>query len=272
MASLRFRAIWISDIHLGTRSCKAEFLLDFLKHTESKYLYLVGDIVDFWALKGGWHWPRAHNEVVQTFMEKASRGTKVVLVPGNHDEWFRAYFGFLFGGIEVNDEAIHTTTDGRKLLVIHGDEFDAIVTHSRWLAVLGSWLYDVLLYANRYVNAIRRRLGFPYWSLAAYLKHKTKSAVSFISNFEQALVQAARDRGVDGVVCGHIHKAEIRDFDGVRYCNDGDWVESCTALVEREDGTLALIHWADESVTLLDEAEAFPATSPQPVMARARAA
>jgi UDP-2,3-diacylglucosamine pyrophosphatase LpxH len=272
MQPLRFRAIWISDIHLGTRSCKAEYLLDFLQHTQSQHLYLVGDIVDFWNLKNGWHWPRAHNQVIQTFMEKASRGTEVVFVPGNHDEWFRDYLGFFFGGIKVQDEAVHETADGRKLLVIHGDEFDAIVTHSKWLALLGSWIYDVLLYANRYVNGIRRRFGFPYWSLAAYLKHKTKSAVNFISNFEQALVQAACERGVDGVVCGHIHKAEIRDIGGLRYCNDGDWVESCTALVEHEDGTLALVHWADESVYLLDETRTLPALTPLPVAAKARIA
>lgn len=253
MQRLRFRSIWISDIHLGTRACKAEFLLDFLQHTESRYLYLAGDIVDFWNLKNGWHWPSTHNRVVQTFMEKATRGTEVIFVPGNHDEWFRDYLGFQFGSVKVVKDAIHETADGRRLLVIHGDEFDQVVLHSKWLAVLGSWIYDVLLCANRWVNFVRRKLGFPYWSLAAYLKHKTKGAVNFISNFEQALVHEAHKRNVHGVVCGHIHKAEIASYDGMLYCNDGDWVESCTALVEHLDGSLAIIHWADESVYLLDE-------------------
>jgi UDP-2,3-diacylglucosamine pyrophosphatase LpxH len=189
-------------------------------------------------------------------------------VPGNHDEWFRDYFGFFFGGVKVVKDALHQTADGRKLLIIHGDEFDSVVKHSKWLAHVGSWVYDVLLYANRWVNWARRRLGFPYWSLAAYLKHKTKSAVNFISNFERALATEARRRGADGVVCGHIHKAEMQDFDGILYCNDGDWVESCTALVEREDGTLAIVHWADESVLLLDEAGGVPNALPTPIPLR----
>jgi UDP-2,3-diacylglucosamine pyrophosphatase LpxH len=255
MKPLRFKAIWISDVHLGTRACKAEYLLDFLQHTESEQLYLVGDIIDFWNLKNGWYWPKLHQQVVQTAMEKASRGTEVVFVPGNHDEVFRDHIGRIFGGVRVEKDVIHETADGRKLLVIHGDEFDAIVMHSKWLAILGSWVYDFLLYANRWVNAFRRRLGFPYWSLAAYLKHKVKNAVNFISNFEKAVVHEARRRGVDGVVCGHIHKATIEEYDGILYCNDGDWVESCTALVERHDGSLAIVHWADESVYLLEETE-----------------
>jgi UDP-2,3-diacylglucosamine pyrophosphatase LpxH len=250
---LRFRSIWISDVHLGTRSCKAEFLLDFLRHTESRHLYLVGDMIDFWALRNGWYFPALHNQIVQTVMQKASRDTGVVFVPGNHDEVFRDHIGRVFGGVRVESAPIHRTADGRRLLVMHGDEFDQVVLHSPWLAHLGSWIYDLLLYANRWVNLVRRKLGFPYWSLAAYLKHKAKSAVNFISNFEQALVREARVRGVDGVVCGHIHKATIESFDGVLYCNDGDWVESCTALVEHHDGRLAIIHWADESTYLLEE-------------------
>jgi UDP-2,3-diacylglucosamine pyrophosphatase LpxH len=263
MQPLRFRAIWISDVHLGTRSCKAEYLLDFLRHTKCERLYLVGDIVDFWSLKNGWHWPPLHNRVVQAFMDKAAKGTQVIYVPGNHDEWFRDYPGFFFGGVQIAPHAIHDTADGRRLLVLHGDEFDSIVRHSKWLAHVGSWLYDALLYANRWVNSVRRRLNFPYWSLAAYLKQKTKSAVNFISNFERALVTEARRHGVDGVVCGHIHKAAIEEHDGLLYCNDGDWVESCTALVEHLDGRLAVIHWADESVYLLDESN--PVATPAPV-------
>ncbi|MBI3899828.1 MAG: UDP-2,3-diacylglucosamine diphosphatase [Gammaproteobacteria bacterium] len=255
MEPLRFRSIWISDVHLGTRACKAEYLLDFLQHTDSTRLYLVGDIVDFWNLKGGWYWPRLHNQVIQTAMEKASRGTEVTYVPGNHDELFRDHIGRAFGGIRVVKDVIHETADGRKLLVIHGDEFDAIVVNSKWLALLGSWMYDVLLSANRWVNWVRRRCGFPYWSLAAFLKHKVKNAVNFISHFEQALVHEAKRRQVDGVICGHIHKATLEDYGDILYGNCGDWVESCTALVERLDGSLAIVHWADESVYLLEETD-----------------
>ncbi len=255
MKPLRFRTIWISDVHLGTKSCKAQYLLDFLNHTESRHLYLAGDIIDFWNLKNGWYWPSLHNQVIQSVMEKASKGTRVVYVPGNHDEVFREHIGRIFGGVHVAADVVHQTADGRRLLVIHGDEFDTIVKHSKWLAILGSGIYDVLLYLNRWVNFFRRRFGFGYWSLAAYLKQKTKSAVNFISSFEQALVHEARRRGVDGIVCGHIHKATIESYDNMLYCNDGDWVESCTALVEHEDGSLAVIHWADESVYLLEETQ-----------------
>lgn len=253
MEALRFRSIWISDVHLGTRSCKAEYLLDFLRHTESKHLFLVGDVIDIWNLKSGWYWPPMHNQVIQTVMEKAARGTKVTFVPGNHDELFRDHIGRVFGGIRVVADAIHETADGRRLLIMHGDEFDNIVKYSKWLAIIGGWIYEALLQANRAVNLVRRKLGFPYWSLAAYLKHKVKNAVNFISHFEQVLVHEARKRDVDGVVCGHIHKATIEEYDGVLYCNDGDWVESCTALVEHHDGSLAIVHWADESLYLLEE-------------------
>lgn len=266
MQPLQFRSIWISDTHLGTRTCKAEYLLDFLKHTESKNLYLIGDIIDFWSLKNGWYWPKLHNQVIQTIMEKAAKDTEVIYVPGNHDEWFRDYLGLLFGGVRITADPVHTTADGRRFLIIHGDEFDSVVKHSRWLAVLGSGAYDFLLYANRWVNYFRRKLGFPYWSLAAYLKHKVKNAVNFISNFEQALAHEARKRGVDGVICGHIHRATIENMNGIVYCNDGDWVESCTALVERHDGSLAILHWADESVFFLDENDRS-ASGPVPVPA-----
>jgi UDP-2,3-diacylglucosamine pyrophosphatase LpxH len=242
-------------VHLGTRSCKAEYLLDFLRHTESRQLYLVGDVIDIWSLKNGWYFPALHNQVVQTVMHKASRGTDVLFVPGNHDEIFRDHIGRVFGGVRVVAQPVHETADGRRLLVMHGDEFDQVVKYSPWLAHLGSWIYDLLLYANRWVNLVRRRLGLRYWSLAAYLKHKTKSAVNFISSFEHALVREARSHKVDGVVCGHIHKATIEQIDGLLYCNDGDWVESCTALVEHDDGRLAIIHWADDSVYLLEESE-----------------
>lgn len=257
-AVLRVRSIWISDVHLGTRACKAEYLLDFLQHTESRYLYLVGDMIDFWRLKNGWYFPKSHNQVLQAILEKAANGTEVIYVPGNHDEVFREHIGRVFGGVRVAADAIHTGADGRRFLVIHGDELDVVVKHSRWIARLGSGIYELLLWSNRWVNLVRRRLGFPYWSLAAYLKHKVKNAVNFISHFEQALAHEARRRAVDGVICGHIHRATVERINGVLYCNDGDWVESCTALVERPSGALAVIHWADESVLLLDELERVP--------------
>jgi UDP-2,3-diacylglucosamine pyrophosphatase LpxH len=255
MEKLKFNTVFISDVHLGLRACKAEFLLDFLQHIECERLYLVGDIIDFWHMKKGMRWPAMHNRVVQEVMCMAAQGTRVIYVPGNHDELFRDYLGNSFGGIEVCAEAVHRNADGRKFLVMHGDEFDQVVINSRWLAMLGCQAYDVLLLVNRYFNWFRRKMGFPYWSLSAWLKHKVKNAVNFISDFEKAVVHEARKRGVDGVICGHIHKATIENYDGVLYCNDGDWVESCTALVEHADGRLAVIHWADESVFLLNEKE-----------------
>ncbi|HJQ58199.1 MAG TPA: UDP-2,3-diacylglucosamine diphosphatase [Vineibacter sp.] len=241
----RWRTIYLSDIHLGTRGCQAELLLDFLRHIDSDYLYLVGDIVDGWRLKRWWYWPQSHNDVVQKILRKARKGTRVVYVPGNHDEAARDYCGLLFGGVEVCAEAIHETADGRRLLVLHGDVFDTVVRHARWLAILGDWAYGLALKLNTVFNTARRRLGLPYWSLSAYLKHKVKNAVEYIGRFEDAVAAEARRRGVDGVVCGHIHHAEIRTIDGVLYCNDGDWVESCTALVEDHAGRMTILHWAE---------------------------
>ena len=240
-----YRSIWISDIHLGTRGCKAEFLLDFLKHTESNTLYLVGDIIDIWRMRRSWYWIQAHNDVVQKLLRKARKGTRVVFIPGNHDEIFREYVGNPFGGIEVSADALHEMADGRRFLIIHGDQFDAVVRYARWLAILGDSAYALTLLANQWFNVVRRRLGYPYWSLSAYLKHRVKNAVEYIGRFEDAVADEARRRGVDGVVCGHIHKAEIRDMGGVTYCNDGDWVESCTALVEHTDGRLEVVSWAE---------------------------
>ncbi len=242
----RYRTIWISDIHLGTRGCKAEFLLDFLRATESETLYLVGDIVDGWRLKRSWYWPQLHNDVVQKLLRKARKGTRVVYIPGNHDEILRRFLEINIGQIEVLPEAMHVTADDRRLLVLHGDEFDGVVRYARWLAFLGDHAYTFALSLNHWFNVGRRRLGYPYWSLSAYLKDKVKNAVEFISRFENAVADEARRRGVDGVVCGHIHKAEIRDIGGITYCNDGDWVESCTALVETLDGKLEIVHWAKE--------------------------
>lgn len=241
----RFRTIWISDVHLGTRGCKAEYLLDFLKSTESDTLYLVGDIIDGWRLRRSWHWPQPHNDVVQKILRKARKGTRVVFIPGNHDEFARDYTEHNFGEIELAEEAVHETADGRRLLVLHGDTFDGVVKYAKWLAHLGDWAYTLALSLNHWLNVVRRRMGLPYWSLSAYLKHKVKNAVQFIDDYEQTVADEARRRGVDGVVCGHIHHAEIRDIDGVLYANDGDWVESCTALVESPDGTLEVLRWLD---------------------------
>lgn len=242
----QYRSIWISDVHLGTRGCKADFLLDFLKHTESEHLYLVGDIVDGWRLRRSWYWPQAHNDVVQKILRKARKGTNVVFVPGNHDEFARAYTEHNFGDITVMAQAVHTTADGKRLLVLHGDAFDGVVKYAKWLAHLGDWAYTLALSANHWFNLVRRRLGYSYWSLSAYLKHKVKNAVQFIDDYEQTIVEEARRQGVDGVVCGHIHHAELRLVDGILYANDGDWVESCTALVEHMDGQLEIVHWLEQ--------------------------
>ena len=242
---LRYRTIWISDVHLGFRGCSADFLLSFLRSVECEYLYLVGDIIDVWSLKKRMFWPQAHNNVIRTILGKAKHETMVTFVPGNHDELFRDYDGMDFGNVRIRNEVVHTTADGRRLLVLHGDEFDAVVTSSKTLALIGSKLYDWLLEANHLVNFVRRRLGFSYWSLAACLKHRVKNAVQYISNFETALAYEAARHHVDGLVCGHIHRAEITRIEGILYCNCGDWVESCTALAERHDGTLELLHWSD---------------------------
>ncbi|HEY9537059.1 MAG TPA: UDP-2,3-diacylglucosamine diphosphatase [Kiloniellaceae bacterium] len=253
----RFRTVFISDIHLGTRGCKADYLLDFLKHTDCETLYLVGDIFDGWRLKRAWYWPQAHNDVVQKLLRKVRKGMRLVYVPGNHDEVLRGYPGMHFGGVEVIKEAIHVTADGRRLLVIHGDEFDGVVKYARWLALLGDWAYVTMIEVNTWFNFLRRKLGFGYWSLSAYLKHRVKNAVQFIGKFEEAVVAEARRQGVDGVVCGHIHTAEMRMIDGVLYINDGDWVESCTALVEHMDGRLEILPWAEiRSLPMLQPASA----------------
>ena len=239
----RHRTIWISDVHLGTAGCKADFLLDFLKWNESDTLYLVGDIIDGWQLKKGWTWTQSHNDVVQKVLRKARKGTRVIYVPGNHDEFARGYVEHAFGGIDVVQEAVHVTADGRRLLVTHGDLFDGVIRHAKWLAHLGDTLYTLVLALNHWFNRARARFGFGYWSLSQYLKHKVKNAVGFIADYEHALINEARRRGFDGVVCGHIHKAEVRMIDGLLYCNDGDWVESLTALVEDHAGQLAIVEW-----------------------------
>lgn len=241
----RFRTIWISDLHLGTSGCQAKRLLEFLKATDSETLYLVGDIIDGWQLKRRWYWDQTHNNVIQTLLKKAKKGTNVIFVPGNHDEAARQFIELDFGGIKVRDELIHTTADGKRMLVLHGDRFDGVIACAKWLAYLGDSMYTVILKFNQIFNQWRARAGLPYWSLSQYLKSKVKNAVSYITKFEDALADEARKRGLDGVICGHIHKPEIRDIDGIKYCNDGDWVESLSALVEETDGELRLVTWHD---------------------------
>ncbi len=245
MTPRHFRTIWLSDLHLGTRGCQAEQVLDFLRHTESDHLYLVGDIVDGWALRRGWHWPQLHNDVVQKLLRKARKGTRVVYVPGNHDHFAREFTGLCFGEIEITREALHDTADGRILLVLHGDAFDGAVKFAPWLSKLGARAYEAALAMNTLLNGARRLLGLPYWSLAGHLKSRTKQAVQYVAGFEEAVVRRARERDVDGVVCGHIHKAEMRPIKGTLYANCGDWVESCTALVEHEDGRMEILRWPD---------------------------
>jgi len=242
----QFRTVWISDVHLGTRGCNADMLIDFLDHVDSDTMYLVGDIIDGWQLRKRFYWPAAHNDIVWRVLKRARRGTRVVYVPGNHDEAFRQFDGLDFGGVEIRHQAIHETADGRRLLVLHGDEFDAITLSHRWLAHLGDAAYTFVMWANRWRNNVRRAFNLPYWSLSKHAKQKVKNAVEFISHFEEVVAHAAGARGVDGVVAGHIHTADIRSINGVEYYNDGDWVESCTALVEHFDGRMEVLHWADE--------------------------
>ena len=266
LAIRTYRAVFISDVHLGTKGCQAELLLDFIRHIECESLYLVGDIVDGWKLRSGWHWPQAHNDVVQKILRLARKGVNVIYVPGNHDDRVREFVGVHFGGVVVVRDAIHETADGRRFLVLHGDEFDGVVQHARWLAFVGDYAYRALIAANTLFNRLRRRMGFGYWSLSAFLKTKVKNALQFVENFESAVADEARRRGVDGVICGHIHKAEMRDIDGIAYINDGDWVESCSALVEHHDGTLEILHWAklrswsaiDRTIRLVEPVEPLP--------------
>ena len=239
----RFRAIFISDIHLGTPGCQAGPLLDFLKEHESESLYLIGDIIDGWQLRRRWFWPQSHNDVVQKLLRRARKGCHVVFVPGNHDEFARQFLNHNFGGIDVVEETTHVTADGLRLWITHGDYFDGVIQHAKWLAYVGDHAYEAVLKLNRHFNRLRARLGLPYWSLSANLKHKVKKAVSYVSDFEVAVANEARRRGYDGVVCGHIHHAEIRHIDGMLYANDGDWVESRSALVEHHDGRLELLFW-----------------------------
>ncbi len=242
-AAMRVRSVFISDVHLGSRDCRAEALLDFLRSVRCEQLYLVGDIVDLWCLRRGFFWPAAHTEVLREILRKASTGTRVVYVPGNHDADLRELVGAEVRGIQIVRDCIHVTADDRRLLVTHGDDFDGVVACQAWLARLGSTVYDHVIVLNRRFNALRRWFGLPYWSLAGFLKSCSGEALRYIENFEHAAAYAARRHGLDGIVCGHIHRHGIATINGVVYANDGDWVESCTALIEDRNGQLAIWHW-----------------------------
>lgn len=246
----KYRALFISDLHLGTKGAQAEALLEFLKHHDAETIYLVGDIVDGWRLRQAWYWPQSHNDVVQKLLRKARKGARIIYVPGNHDEFLRDFYGTHFGGIEVLETATHEAADGKRYLVIHGDFFDVVVQNARWLAYLGDWAYEAALAISMRINAVRRRLGFTYWSFSSWAKVSVKRAVNFIGKFEETLANEAQKHGVDGVICGHIHCAALRDIAGMTYVNTGDWVESCTAAVEHFDGRIEIIDWSVESLAL----------------------
>lgn len=248
MAAMKVRSIFLSDIHLGTRGCQAESLLTFLREYEAEHLFLLGDIIDFWAMNRAIHWTPAQNTIVQKVLRRARHGEKVVLVPGNHDEALREFVGTSFGDIEVAAEYVHETADGKRLLLIHGDEFDQVTRHHRWVAILGDIAYDALVRINAWISWVRRTLRISgYWSLAGFAKRRVKSAVSYIFDFEDAVIHTVRERGLDGIVCGHIHSATIRTVEGISYINCGDWVDSCTAIVEHADGHLELIEWRSQT-------------------------
>ena len=247
--AVRHRAVFISDVHLGTRTSQTEALLAFLRHVEADTIYLVGDIVDFWRVRRGVYWPQSHNDVVQKLLRKVRKGTRVVFIPGNHDEGIRDFCGMYFGGIEFARTARHVTAGGKSYVVMHSDEFDVVVRTAKWLAVLGDHGYEAALWLNNPLNWARRHLGLGYWSLSAYLKNRLKQAVSFIGSYEEAVAAEARRQRADGIICGHIHHPADRCIEGVHYLNCGDWVESCTAIVETQAGELRLIHRPPASPT-----------------------
>jgi UDP-2,3-diacylglucosamine pyrophosphatase LpxH len=242
-----YRTLFLSDIHLGTKACQAEALLDFLRQFDADTIYLVGDVVDFWRIKRAPHWPQAHNDVIQKLLRKVRKGSQLIFIPGNHDEALRSYCGQQFGGVAFKRNDIHETADGRRFLVMHGDEFDVVIRYVKWLALLGDWAYVSALSVNTAFNKARRTFGMSYWSLSSYLKHKVKKAVNYIGDFENALIGEARRQNADGVICGHIHHPAMRQFDDILYVNTGDWVESGTAVGETMDGRLEMIRWMDLS-------------------------
>ena len=241
----RYRTVFVSDIHLGTKMSQADQFLEFLKTFECEKLYLVGDIFDGWAMAGNKYWPQEHNDVIQKILRKARKKIDIIYIPGNHDEFMRDYCDTHFGNVSIQLDDIHQGVDGKLYLVTHGDQFDVVVTNMKWLAHIGSWAYDVSIATNVVVNKARKLFKLPYWSLSAYLKYKVKEAVNFIGNYEENLSSYAHSRGLDGIVCGHIHHANIRDINGIRYVNCGDWVESCTAVVEHYDGRMEIVKWKE---------------------------
>jgi UDP-2,3-diacylglucosamine pyrophosphatase LpxH len=260
----RVRTLFLSDVHLGSKAAKADFLLDFLRCHEAATIILVGDIVDGWRLKRSWYWPQSCNDVVQKLLRKARKGARIIYVPGNHDEFLRDFPGVHFGGIEVAQQLVHEAADGKKYLVLHGDEFDVVVRNARLLAYLGDWAYDAAIAINVALAAVRRRLGLPYWSFSAWAKLQVKHAVNFIGAFQQVVAEEARKHGADGVICGHIHHAVIEDIGGIRYINTGDWVESCTAVIEHWDGTMELVTWQSPAarpapIAVLPRSQGVPA-------------
>jgi UDP-2,3-diacylglucosamine pyrophosphatase LpxH len=252
--ALHYRSVWISDTHLGTRGCKAEELRDFLDNIQCDTLYLVGDIIDLWKFKSGLYWPALHNDIVQRILQKAKKGTHVIYIPGNHDELFRKYAGMHFNGVDIQLEAIHRTKDGKRFLVLHGDGFDSIVCNNKSLAYIGGEVYEILLIINRWFNAVRKLFGYEqHWSLSAFLKQKVKNIIQVMDNYKHILSLEAQKKHVDGIICGHIHHADLSEMEfGKIYCNTGDWVESCTALVEDQAGKLSIIYWLEQSQQLLD--------------------
>lgn len=269
----RYRTLFLSDVHLGTPDCQAPMLLDFLREHDAATIYLVGDIVDCWRMKRrGFYWPQSHNDVVQKLLRKGRAGARIVYVPGNHDEVLRQYQGVHFGGIEVCDRVIHETADGKRLLVLHGDQFDMVVLNHKWLAHLGDWAYAVAMWANKWLNRGRRLLGMEYWSISKWAKLKVKRAVNHIGDFETVLAEEARKEGADGIVCGHIHHAANGMIGSVRYLNTGDWVESCTAIVEHEDGRLEIIDWARIAAARARAGNVEPVTGARADAAARRAA
>tara|TARA_E500000081_G_scaffold126276_1_gene133357 strand:+ start:679 stop:1485 length:807 start_codon:yes stop_codon:yes gene_type:complete len=241
-----YKTIWLSDIHLGTKGCQAEKLLDFLYEYSCDKIYLVGDIIDGWRLSQNFYWPQSHSNVVRRLLSFSKKGTEIIFITGNHDEFLRSFSPLNLGNIKVLDEAVHTTEDGKEILVIHGDQYDVVTKYSRSIAVLGSVGYEMLMTFNRFWNVIRKIFGYKnYWSLSAFVKYKVKSAVNFISDFEETLALACKKKGYEGVISGHIHHAEIRKIHGIDYMNCGDWVESCTALVEKQDGVIEIIQYGE---------------------------
>ena len=241
-----YRSVWISDVHLCTKDSQVELLYDFLDSIKCDYLYLVGDMIDVWALRKKWHWPNQYNEVVHKLLKRSRKGARVFYIPGNHDDFFRDFVGYEFGAVRIVSHAYHRTADGRRLLVLHGDEFDTVVRHHLWLSHLGSWIYRYVIGLNRMINAVRRLLGRPGWSLSGAIKRKVQQAVKHLANFEDLLIHEAKRQQVDGLVCGHTHQTDFRTVEGILYCNTGDWIESCSALVEHPDGSLEIIRWREE--------------------------